>query len=295
MTSNDKKLILHIGTGKAGSTSIQESLRVFGKASTDVKALHSFGFPNAKLLAMATQSKHSHSYFVKRRKVISEAGFKKNSQKIWKNTQLEVSNSKENVFLASSEFIGAMVRGEHIATLSEELRKIFNDIMIVIYLRDQRSFLRSLWAQSVKGPSKSTESFHEFMCNLDKSSYLWNYSLFLKDWLDIFGANLNVSIFDEKTLFCGDVVKDFYNKAGIKNLTISNSGRRNVSPSFKELEKIRLENLSIKKPSQTNRKQQNVKELSDSEYEALILNKVSGGNKWVNKAFFENSPLKLPT
>ena len=288
------KLTLHIGTAKAGSTSIQANLQTLKDPSFGALPIRTFGSPNAKFLAMACHNPKAHFYFVTKHKALSDAEFKENSHSIWDKTKAEIDASDVRHFVASSEFLGGLVRDDSIVNLKTQLDQLFDQIQIVVYLRDQRSFLRSFWAQSVKGSSKLTDSFPAFLAGLDIREYHWNYSIFLKKWLQAFGLeNMSVSIFDPQVLRGGDVVSDFYQKAGIMS-PISQKQHSNVSPSWRALEEMRHENIAqqgLTVETDTNETDQL---LDATQYENLVLGKVSEGNIWINKTFFEGHDVQLP-
>ena len=296
MSIISKKLTLHIGTGKAGSTSIQNSLSFLKDSSIGVLPIQAFGLPNAKFLAMSCRSAAAHRYFVKSHKIMTEDDFENNAKMIWVKAQSEMDLSGVSHFVASSEFIVSMIRGDDIKELRQRLEEIFDQIEIIVYLRDQRTFLRSLWAQSVKGPSKSGVSFRDFLSHIDARRYMWDYSIFLKDWLHVFGeANLKVTVFDPKALYGGDVVSDFFEKAGLDKTPTNPEKHKNVSPDWSKLEALRIENLTRNKPAAAENMIHPEQNVDQDQYEDFVIEKVSEGNHWVNKTFFENQPVKLPT
>ena len=291
-----RTLFLHIGTGKAGSTSLQHSFQMVRDSSLGVLPVQAFGFPNATNLVMSTRNAQAHSYFVMRHRIVTEAEFGKNAETIWEKARSEIENSEVEHFIASSEFLNAMVRGKDIEMLKHELEKLFCRIEVIIYLRDQRSFLRSLWAQSVKGPSKSTESFDEFLAALDKRYRLWNYSLFIKDWLRVFGEDaIKVTMFDPQALYKKSIVADFFHKVGLKEVPFEVTRVQNVTPNDSEIEIIRRNNL-LKSGSMSSitRHIPVMKATEPEKYEAFILDKVSEGNQWINNVFFDDHPVRLP-
>jgi hypothetical protein len=291
-----RTLTLHIGTGKAGSTSIQSHINALDPSRCGLRVIRTFGTPHAKFLAMSCRSPIAYSYFVERRGTMTEAEFNENAETIWERTRSEVEASRARRFVASSEFVGSMIRGDDVATLRDRLESLFDRIDVVVYLRDQRAFLRSLWAQSVKGPAKSGQSFDDFMETMDGRRYLWDYSIFLKQWLRVFGCEaLKVTVFDPRALHDGDVVADFFHKAGLDAVPVSlEEERRNVSPSWPELEVLRLRNLARKGQSAKDGPSAEERSPDPARHELLVLEKVSKGNRWVNETFFDGGPARLP-
>ncbi len=287
---NHRILTLHIGTGKAGSTSLQQALTRLDPVQHGVATVPAFGLPNATQLTMACNTPQARRYFVDKHAQITPQAFETLGATVWAHAHEQVRRSPAPRFAASSEFLCTMVRGLAIAGLKQQLDQIFDQVRIVVYLRDQRSFLRSLWAQSVKGPSRSGDSFQHFMDTLHERRRQWNYSLFLKEWSDIFGAeNLSVTMFDPKALHQGDVVADFLHKTGAQQIAAAPRGKQNVTPDHAALEQIRQANLG------SSPDQPEAAALDPARYESLVLDRVSAGNAWVNDRFFRNQQVKLPT
>lgn len=292
MTNPQRILTLHIGTGKAGSTSIQHALAKLDPHKTGLAPIKAFGQPNAIDLTMASGTPQARRYFVEKHTVVSAETFDRLNQTVWETAAREVQTTPTTRFAASSEFLCTMVRREAVVALKDRLDQIFDQVQIVAYLRDQRSFLRSLWAQSVKGPSRSADSFQHFLDTLGERKWQWNYSLFLNGWLNAFGPeNTKVSMFDPRALYQGDVVSDLLRTAGATDTFRSAQGKQNVSPDNDALEEIR----------QANQRRKGLNALQDSEiwdparYDAFVLDHVSAGNRWVNDRFFKDRPFKLPT
>lgn len=291
MTNPHRILTLHIGTGKAGSTSIQHALTKLDPHETGLAPIKAFGQPNAIDLTMASGTPQARRYFVEKHTVVSAETFDRLNQTVWENAALEVEGSATTHFVASSEFLCTMVRREAVVALKDRLDQIFDQVQIVAYLRDQRSFLRSLWAQSVKGPSRSADSFQHFLDTLGERKWQWNYSLFLNGWINAFGPeHMKVSMFDPRALYKGDVVSDLLRTAGATGTFRSEQGKQNVSPDNDALEEIRHANLK----RQGLHPMQDKDDIEPAHYETLVLDHVSAGNRWVNDRFFKDQPIKLP-
>ena len=307
VTGTHRSLVLHIGKNKAGSTAIQKRI---GRLDTpivksrllsavfrpSIAPIKSFGFPNARLLASAFQSPHARAYFVERRGKFDEAQFSAIGASIWQNVEKELSHSSARHFVGSSEFLWAFLEHDDIHALRQRLSGFFDDVRIVLYLRDQRSDLPSAWAQTVKGPTRSTQSFQEFMDNIEKCRGRWDYASPLKSWLDVFGVDaLCVGLFDRRTLRSGDVVADFCHKAGISDSPLSRTtGDANRTPSWSNIEALRYQNHLSLPESTSNAFIESDPSSEIAQAQAKIARLVSCGNRWINATFFEDQPVKLP-
>lgn len=88
------------------------------------------------------------------------------------------------------------------------------DVRVVVYLREQAAMLASGWAQVVHG--------HLETCSLEEYigyAGIVDYCDFLQPWADVFGKqNLIVRIYDRRLFPKGDVVADFLRVVGMPAL-----------------------------------------------------------------------------
>lgn len=294
-----KKLVLHIGTGKAGSTSIQRFLKLLNQRTTGVDTIEAFGFPDAMKLVMSCRSPRARAYFVDRKKLVSVSEYDTICNTVFDEAASEINRRTSDVYVASSEHFYSLLGKEHISLLKERLDPLFQSIKIIVYLRDQRSFIRSLWAQSVNGVTRSTTSFEDFIESIDSQRHFWDYSVFLREWRQVFGVqSMNVTMFDPIALRHGNLIEDFVFKLGLRDLRFDakHLEAKNVSPSWEELELIRQRNIELRAgPTKGLRFERQVQKWNLSYFNDLIVKKVSKGNSWVNEEFLSKCQMKLPT
>ena len=295
-----RTLYLHVGSNKAGTTSIQHQLRRLVEPEIGVMTVKAFGTPNATRLAAACGGEESHLYFVEQHRIMTEQEFADNARNIWKEAQREILATSCANFVASSEFIGGFVRGRDIAHLKAKLDILFDRVEIIFYLREQFGYFHSFWAQLVKGPSKSIETFDSFLENIEVIKHYWDYETLLKGWCHVFGEDaIKVTVFDPIALHGGDVVADFFHKIGLDHLPIQTEqdSRKNVTPGREELERIRRKNLTRRNLGLTGKDNSGSagRSLSQDEYRALVLKHVSAPNHWVNEVMLrDRSSIRLP-
>lgn len=88
------------------------------------------------------------------------------------------------------------------------------DVRVIVYLREQASMLASGWAQVVHGHLE-TCSLEEYI----RHAGVVDYCNFLKPWADAFGkSNLIVRVYDRRLFPKGDVVADFLRVVGLPPL-----------------------------------------------------------------------------
>jgi len=305
-----RPLHLHIGTGKAGSTTIQHLLgtqRQTGFGHTQVEA---FGLGNAWKLAAASGTAFARRYWVEERRTLSAAEFDALGPAVWEAAARELAEAPAGPFVVSSEYIFAQYGAERddIARLKADLDRFFGPIRIVVYLRDQVSYLKSFYAQRIKGPLRATESFETFIGRIDAFRHLWDYAAALEAWAAVFGPRaLTVSVFDPANFRDRDLLTDFLHRIGVEDAQAARAGgtegvlRANRSPSYAQLRLLRRLNALPRPladgPLRTlvlNRRMRGAGSGFPDRFDRDILARVSDGNAAVNAAHLVGQRAQLP-
>lgn len=294
-----RTLYLHIGSGKAGSTTIQHHVASLKDPALGVLPLRSFGTPNALRLVAACAGPRARPFFVDSRKIMTSEEFINNAYSLWVRTTQEVEAAPVTRFVSSSEFLIHKVRGRDIKVMHTHMTGIFDRIKIIVYLREQKSFLRSLWAQSVKGPTRSHLTFAEFIETLEGRHAHWDYRRLLSKWMEVFGADaVEACVFDPEAFDGGDLLTDFNTRIGAAYRPDPGVGapKENVTPMAKELDRIRYENhvdlarrLGVEPPARPRSG-----DMDPEAYDARVLDVVSDSNAWVNETLLADAKVKLP-
>lgn len=294
-----RTLYLHIGSGKAGSTTIQRHINRMGDPSLGVLPLRSFGTPNALRLVAACAGPRARPFFVENRKIMTSEEFINNAYSLWVRATEEVEKTPVQRFVSSSEFLIHKVRGRDIEIMHDHMKGVFDRVKIIVYLREQKSFLRSLWAQSVKGPTKSHLTFGEFIDTLEGRHVHWDYKFSLSAWSEVFGQEaIDACVFDPRAFAGGDLLTDFNARIGARHVPDAHDAneKENVTPSAEELERIRYDNhadlarrLGGPPPAKTRED-----DLAPEAYDSRIMDVVSDSNAWVNDRFLNGAAVQLP-
>ncbi|MEL7278768.1 MAG: hypothetical protein AAFY35_07930 [Pseudomonadota bacterium] len=294
-----RRLYLHIGSGKAGSTTIQRYIHSMDNPALGVLPLRSFGTPNALRLVAACAGPRARPFFVDSRKIMTSEEFINNAYSLWVRATDEVENAPVQNFVSSSEFLIHKVRGRDIRIMRDHMMGVFDEVKIIVYLREQKSFLRSLWAQSVKGPTKSHLTFGEFIDTIEGRRAHWDYQTSLSAWMEVFGRDaIEACVFDRRAFTGGDLLTDFKARLGVPYEVSDGTyqAKENVTPDDDELDRMRYENhidlarrLGVEPPPQTPGDT-----LDSAAYDARVLDVVSTGNAWVNVNFLSHASVKLP-
>ena len=212
-------------------------------------------------------------------------------------------------FVASSEYISSHFcdSPESIIKLRNELSKIFSSIKIIIYIREQISWIKSFYCQSVKGPSRSRKTFTEFISEMDDYKSFWDYYSLCREWSDTFGINnISITLFDKRCLLKEDLIHDFSHKINTKFSPQENIEypRLNVSPTFKQIQILRKLNEFQVNPTFWDpsiilrgavlRTGSLFFDKFPTEYDSIIRSKISISNRKVNETFLKKSLVLLP-
>ena len=213
-----KKLYLHIGTGKTGSSSIQKTFESLGKKNFNFKYY-----------------KSANTFIEKLDQIIEK-----------------LETCKEDLVILSCEWL--YVRADE--KILKKINKLSSkfEIKIIIYLRRQDEFAVSAYQQSIKNlNSKKILDINDYALNNAKLYSKWflkrtNYYEICNIWSNYFGKeNIIIRIFSKDQLKDGCVVKDF---ASIVNVPIKQSQIINRNRSVGKIAMylaIRLRKLNVKK------------------------------------------------
>lgn len=305
-------LYLHIGTSKAGSTTIQEFLQQTDTVAFGLGQLRTFGLGNARWLAAAADTRNARKYWIESRKHMSAAEFEANRTELWTDLAKELAQTDCADFVASSEYLYRHYFNEPdaLVALHDQLMTHFGDVRVILYLRDQRSYLRSLYTQTVLGAERSSKDFATFVRTCKTAQALWNYRAGVTLWRKVFGAErMTVIPFSQQNFHGHDLIQDFLFRispqlAG-QHVPQHASEARNVSPGYATTRAIRLLN-SMRIDPQSLPARLFLKLVSSplagvwghadfpADHDDEILDMVSDGNAWLNSRLFDEFVVKLP-
>lgn len=182
-------LYLHIGTPKSGTTSVQDFVHDnCTTLNTDfhLRAPECLVFKRNWELACYSAYPENSDYYLNTLHCFSSSELEafclhypqKFSGII---SEIERDDPSASVF-ASSEYLYSQCESDrHLAKLHALLSSHFERIELIFTFRDQKEYIRSAYAQLVKGPRAYTESFDIFLASVNtKSRYDYQYRL--KKW-----------------------------------------------------------------------------------------------------------------
>ncbi len=190
---------VHIGMHKTGSTAIQTAFAGYDDGKTAVLGL---GKPNHTwpLLMMFS----SQSDFAARRSGQRIKNLESHVQGLRKTIIAQFGANQSN-YVISGEGLSMGLSFEEITTLKSFLAEWFDDIRVIVYIRDPSSYMRSAFQQTAKSAAVAF-SFERFKPR---------YRERITNWIAVFGRNnVDAVLFDRKRFDQGSVLHDFARRIG---------------------------------------------------------------------------------
>jgi hypothetical protein len=312
-------LYLHIGVGKAGSTTIQSFLSLnYSKLRPYVGQLNSFGIGDSWKIAAASETELAYNYWVKKHKKFTAGQYREFIGEFWHSVESELNSATSRNFVASSEYIFSQYAffSEDIHYLRDRLVSLFGNVKIIFYCRPQLSWAKSFYGQIIKGPSRGVISYDQFVDEFTDHEYHWNYFKGLSFWAQAFGdENIIVRVFDKENFVNGSLVDDFLSLVlgagapAVSELCMP-AESQNVSPKSRRIELLRkcnkLERIPLVRGSIARILRRvimsNAMKFIDYRSQPHSINrdrdillKIDAGNRAFNRRFVGKGQVGLPT
>ncbi len=213
------KAIIHIGTEKTGSTTIQHFLR----DSRSFLQSHGVAYPltpglvdHRQLAYYAKNVYKQEDAFIREHGLYSperlaewKTGFENQLQR-----ELSQLDTSVHSVIFSSEHLHSRLWGESgIQNLKQLLLPWFTEIEILVYLRRQDQVAVSGYSTKLKTGETPGEILN---LNVDPKNHYYNYYVLLNKWSAVFGRNnVQVRLFDPTSFHNNDLISDFLAAAGI--------------------------------------------------------------------------------
>jgi len=307
-------LYLHIGAGKSGSTTIQAFLKERAGDPSLPKQLNAFGYGHAISLGAAIGTPSSEEYFLCQSRLFSKNQFEQNLASIWTRAKQEIERSShESDYVASSEYLHGLVTWrdrDKLCEFRDKLFDLFGKVRVIVYVREQVGWMKSFYAQRVKGFYRTSASFREFVNEMDSFAHYWDHHKTISMWADAFGIdNVDVTLFDKINFSGSGLLNDFVRKLNCAEMEISSDGCNaiNISPSYHQLLWMRIANSILPQKNdflyEIHRVVDNGiistidrRKLSKfpTQFDAKILARVEASNAKFNSKFLCGQATKLP-
>lgn len=228
-----KKLILHIGTHKTGTTSIQNTLQKNCDQLSKYGVYYPKEHPNNHSISLYSLflNEPEDYFFIKQ-------FFNLNSKKelykkieelktYWKSQFEKFMKSEYDCFIVSGEDFEFLPRKGKLNEFLEFIKPYFDDIKIIVYFREPKAYMLSAIQQNIKFGKTSFSDMEERVKNR------LCYKNMLKSYSDTFGEqNIAARVFDRKLLINGDIIDDFLDAAGYGNIKIVNENKVRLNESL---------------------------------------------------------------
>ncbi|WP_432472026.1 hypothetical protein [Amphritea sp. HPY] len=249
-----RKLYLHIGTEKTGTTSIQEFLYSNKKAlsKSGYHVLQCAGKKNHRAIPSYCMSENSYDDFYFDRQIDNLEKKRIFKKKLYNSFVKEINSLSDNihsVIITSEHFHSRLKTLEEVAAVKDLVSPFFTDIEIICYLREQSDLASSLYSTGIK--SGSNIDFSSFLERCSPDNTYYNYYSFLNRWSNVFPSeSLSVRVFSKGSFYNNDLIDDFCfginedllskvdRKVNIENESLSNFGKvigravNSVSPKY---------------------------------------------------------------
>jgi len=214
-----RKLYLHIGTEKTGTSSIQELLFQNKEvlSTQGYHVLQSAGKRNHRKLPVLLMKEEKYDDFCIENKINSNEK-KKEYLKFFLNEINELTTDIHSVIITSEHFHSRINSLEEVQNVARFFEQYFNEIKVICYIREQAATCISLYSTSLK--FGSTQTFDEMIECCTPDNIYYNYLLMLNNWCSVFGfKNIIVQIFDKNKYINNSLLDDFIFQIDSKLLT----------------------------------------------------------------------------
>lgn len=255
-----KKIFLHVGCHKTGTSSIQKGLCL----NEDKLLKRGVLYPKSGRINFTHDARFGHHHLAW--SILKKNGY--DDERIWEDLRSEIdASSAEFVIISSEEF--ERFTTDQIKRVKKHLHGY--EVEILIYFRNQLKYMYSTFSQRVKAGNLS-DAFEKY---LKENVQLCNYTSITARWAAVFcKENLSVKIF-EKEKANGLLINRFCKWIGIEDLSDLEElkNQSNVSPKVDTLDLVR----------QINWFQFNIGEYLGFEYLCYKLRRCVIRQNWVGK------------
>jgi len=210
------EVILHIGTEKTGTTSVQRFFRLNRARLAERGILYPVAPGNQSHAGIPVSAQA----FSKRGPLRRSVGVRNESdarayrEQLWQELGAEFAARPYRMAVLSSEHCSSRLQEEsELRWLKESLSHLAGRIRIVVYIRRQDDYLLSTFSTSIKSGSTKPLAWPAERLMHDR----YDHHRLLERWSAVFGReNVVCRKFERASLKDGDVVADFLEVAGIE-------------------------------------------------------------------------------
>lgn len=213
-----KKIILHIGAEKTGTTSLQTFLAKNQELLSN-QGIYVPGFlgkwnNHRKLTVLAFNPERIDDFIVA--EGLTDPSSRMKAVEKWTQDLHRISEeTQEPKWIASSEQMQSrLTTHEEVSRLKSILTRSFAEVEVLLYIRNPIDAAVSLWSTLVKCGHYLPEFPAPSNWRIQNNC---NYKTIIQRWQAVFGDNLKVRLFTKSELHEGDLIKDFCRACGIED------------------------------------------------------------------------------
>jgi hypothetical protein len=210
-----RKIYLHIGTEKTGTTTIQSFLskNIARLNEQDFYIPEFLGESHRKITGIAFNSSSSDDLFITECNNSKDIIEKEEKIQSWRNEfQAVAKESQFSNWIISSEFMQSRLRSkDELLFLKNFLGEFFDEIDVILYIRNQINSAASLWSTAVR----SGETWLKLPYP-GEVSYAFDHQKTINLWSSVLNEKIDVRIFEPEEFIGEDLISDFCNAANIK-------------------------------------------------------------------------------
>ena len=205
------KCILHIGTEKTGTTFLQKWLYDNQKALLEDRIfLSNFlkRYNNRDLCVYCQNSNDDFTRINNIETVNKKARFFRGFVADFKKEISDAESECDYAIITSEHFHSRLRTIDEIKKLKRILNKIFTEVIVVCYFREQSDMAISYYSTNLK--SGSTQNIKKYLNSINPDNYYFNFKQIADNWAEVFGKDAcKYRIYSRENFISGDLRKDF--------------------------------------------------------------------------------------
>lgn len=251
------KAIVHIGTEKTGTTSIQMFLFQNRKKlkAAGFHFLQCAGSTNNRALPAYFVAEDRFDDFYRDEGISTREAKGEHRKQFLLKFEHEIGHLPKNihtVVISSEHFHSRLRSHEELDRVKEFFTSYFDDVKIVCYLREQASTCASYYSTGVKSGYSAT--FGEFFQRCIPGNYYFNYYDVLSNWERCFGfTSLDVSLFSRTSFLNNNLLDDFTSKLDSRLIGVLDREIDTENESLTPLGQAMARGLNLAFPVRTSR------------------------------------------
>ena len=213
-----RRLLIHIGTEKTGTSTIQEFLNINREklAKHGIGYLKSPGLTNNRKIVtfcMAPGKTDDHIQELGIETYERREFWKRDFKEEFQNEMNTLDPKIHSVIISSEHFHSRLTTEDEVRALFDLLHPFFLEIKILVYLRRQDTLAASLYSTACRVGVFMKSVIPKIV---DKNNTYYNYFQLLERWAGVFGVkNIVPRIYETGKLLKNDVLSDFIDASGM--------------------------------------------------------------------------------